>query len=281
MTATTTAQMLKMSDADYFALDALNHSSLRWLIDDTPAHFRYRCDNPQHDPSPDMIFGTAVHSFVLGGPEVVRIDADSWRTKAAQEERDEALKRGHVPLLTKDYDRGIACRDAVLTHPIAGKLVATMEHAETVVTWDEEPGDGYKAQAAHYATNVTCKAKIDGISGRFVWDLKTTYNADAESFGRSAAKYGYASQAAHYIQAAKSIGVDNPEFLFLCVEKEPPHLVSVIKLDEYDVELGARRNARALDVYRQCVKSGVWPGYPETIQVAQLPRWAEIEMETA
>ena len=51
MTATTTAQMLKMSDADYFAHDALNHSSLRWLIEDTPAHFRYRMDNPQHEPT--------------------------------------------------------------------------------------------------------------------------------------------------------------------------------------------------------------------------------------
>jgi hypothetical protein len=256
-----------MTDAEYFADPALNHSSLRWLVESTPAHFRYRVDNPHHEPTSDMEFGSAVHSLVLGGPEVVRVDADSWRSNAAKERRDEVRTAGGFALLADDYRRAEACRDAVHAHPLAAKLLATTQHREVVIKWDDD--------------GITLKAKVDGISGRVVWDLKTTYNADTGSFGRSAAKFGYATQQAWYEDAARSIGITEPKFLFVVVEKEPPHLVNVIALDQYDVELGRQMNRRALDTYRRCVEADDWPGYPDGINTAQLPRLAEIAMETA
>lgn len=255
-----------MTDAEYFGGPGLNHSTLRWLMEHPPAVTRYRLDNPEHEATADMIFGTAVHALVLGGAPIAPIAADSWRSNVAKEARDEALADGRIPLLVVDAVRAEEVADKVRVHPLAAKLLATADHTEVVVKWFD--GD------------LLMKAKFDGISGRYVWDLKTTYNADANAFGRSAAKYGYATQAAMYLDGARSLGIDDPQFLFVAVEKEPPYLVNVIKLDDYDVELGAGRLRKAIETYRECANSGHWPGYSEGVQVAQLPRWAEIEMET-
>lgn len=255
------------SDADYFAHPGVNHSTLKWLVERTPAHYRYRIDNPEHDPTPDMEFGSAVHSLVLGGPPVVGVAADNWRTKAAQQEAKEARAAGGIPLLLKDFRRANACARAVKDHALAAKLLDTADHLEVGLVWDDD--------------GVTCKAKVDGISKRIGWDLKTTYDASTEAFGRSTAKYGYHSEQAHYLAGIKAcLGVD-AKFLFLVVEKEPPHLVNVIQLEDYAVELGAKRNARALDLYRASMASGEWPGYGSGINEAQLPRWAEYQEEEA
>lgn len=262
-----TGQIHRMTDVEYFADPAVNHSTLKVMVERTPAHYRHLMERGHDDPTSDMEFGSAVHSMVLGGPEVVRVDADSWRTKAAQEAGKEARANGAIPLLVEAYQRAEACRDAIANHSIAGKLLASADHLEVVVKWTDA------------ATGVELKAKLDGISGRIVWDVKTTYNADAEAFGRSAAKYGYHSQAAHYEDAARAIGIADPKFLFVVVEKEPPHLVSVIELDPYDVELGHKRNRRALDLYTECVKSGEWPGYGDEVVLCELPRWARISEE--
>lgn len=262
------AEMVQMSDEDYFALPDMNHSSLRWLIDDTPAHYRWRRDHPlDREPTPAMEFGSAVHSLVLGGPPVVAIDAEDWRTKVAKEGREVIRANGGIALLQHDYNRARAMSDAAWQHPVAAKLLKTATSTETVIRWTER--------------GVPCKVKVDLIAGRFAGDLKTTENANPAEFGKSAAKFGYATQQAFYEPALKAAGIVDPRFLFIAVEKSPPHLVSVIALDEYAVSLATQTVAEALELYKRCAETDTWPGYSDTVQTSTLPRWAEIAMETA
>ena len=254
-----------MSDADYFGTPALSHSDTKLL--DPPARFRWWKDNAVTDWKPEYDFGHAVHHIVLGGGSGIDvIDAANWMTKAAKEARDASRAAGRAPLLVAEYERAQAAAGAVRTHPVAAKLLDNAEYFELACFWDD---DGIRR-----------KAKLDAVAGRFVIDLKTTQNADTEAFGRSAGKYGYATQAAWYEDAARAcLGVADPAFLFICVESNPPHLVNVIQLDPYDVELGAKRNRQRIDLYRRCVETGEWPGYGDGINQAQLPRWAELELE--
>jgi len=268
MTDTTTeAGVFEMSDADYFALDALSHSDCKLLLD-SPAKFEYLRRNPSDakPPTDDMRFGSAVHAILLGGPTVQKVDADSWRTNAAKEMRAEAEAGGDIALLTDDYKRAFACANAAYEHTLAAKLLAAADETEVVAIWDD--GD------------IQRRAKLDARSGRFGVDVKTTYNAGTDDFGRSAAKYGYASQAAFYMDALTACwGIDNPAFLFVVIEKTPPFLVNVIEIDPYDLELGRRNNRRALDLYRQCRDTDTYPAYGDGINVCEMPKWWQYEME--
>lgn len=258
---------LDLPDAEYFAHPALSHSDAKLLLA-CPARYRWIKDNDPRDYVPEFEFGHVVHELTLGkGGGIVTIDAPDWKTKAAREERDEALADGLAPILVGEFDKAKACADAIRLHPLAKKLLDHLDHAEIAAVWDDD--------------GIERKSKLDGVCGRFGIDLKTTGDASTEAFGRSAGKYAYFSQDAWYRDAMRASGIGDPRFLFVVVEKYPPYLVNVIELDPYDVELGAKRNRRALDLYRQCRDTGTWPGYGEGINQAQLPRWAETEEETA
>lgn len=258
---------LDLSDADYFAHPALSHSDTKLLLD-SPARYRYLKDNPDRPYRAEFEFGHVVHELALGkGGGIEVIDAADWRTKDAKAARDQALADGLSPILATDYHDAVRAVNAMREHPLAAKILDHLDHAEVAAIWDD--GD------------VQRKAKLDGVYGRFGIDVKTTGDASTDAFGRSAGKFHYYSQDAWYRDAMRAcFGIDDPKFLFLVVEKYPPYLTNVIELDPYAVELGARRNRAAIDLYRRCRDTDEWPGYGTGINQAQLPRWAEMEMET-
>lgn len=260
--------VLDLPDTEYFAHPALSHSDCKLLLD-SPARYRWLKDNNDRPYVPEFEFGHAVHELALGkGGGIEVIDAPDWRTKDARAARDAALLNGRAPMLTGDYNSARACADAIRLHPLARKLLDHLDHAEVAAIWED--GD------------VERKAKLDGVCGRFGIDLKTTVDASTAAFGRSAGKFAYFSQDPWYRDALRAcFGIDEPRFLFVVVEKFPPYLVNVVELDPYDVELGAKRNRRAIDLYRQCRETGVWAAYGDGINIAQLPRWAETEEEVA
>lgn len=271
-TTTTTTQPgvhIGMDDAAYFAHPAISHSDTKLFMPPrTPALFRHIKDTNTKTFKPEFDFGHVVHELVLdAGAGIDIIDADDWRTKAAKEARDESRAAGRAPVLRDDYDRATECAEAVRRHPLAARLLDAADHTEAVLIW----GDN----------GIQRKAKLDLIAGRFGVDLKTAESANADRFARSAANYGYFTQDAWYRDALTAcLNINDPAFLFLVVENRPPHLVNVIELDPYDVQLGRAHNQRALDLYRQCVTTNTWPGYGDDITRAELPRWARIAEET-
>ena len=42
---------------------------------------------------------------------------------------------------------------------------------------------------------------------------------------------------------------------------------------------GERLAMKAFDRWKECHKSGVWPGYSDGFSVIDLPKWARMEME--
>lgn len=249
-------------EAEYHAdRGSLSVSGAKVLLK-APALYRWQLDHPVHRDVFDL--GAATHAELLGvGCQIELVDADSWRTKAAQEAREQARMKGRTPLLATDYCQVQAMVEAVRGHALAGRLLANGAPEVSAYGVDEETG-------------VMRRARIDWLGDRVLVDVKTAASADPEEFIRAAVNYGYDMQAAWYQDLAFDLGHPADAFAFVVVEKTAPYLVTVIELPEVLVERGRRRNARALERFAACTHSGIWPGYVPEDQFAtpDAPAWA-------
>ncbi|MFD0347285.1 PD-(D/E)XK nuclease-like domain-containing protein [Kitasatospora aburaviensis] len=216
-------------------------------------------------------FGTAAHMQVLGaGPELLVIEADSYRTKAAQEDRDGARAEGLVPLLRAEFEQVQAMAEAIRQHPVASRLFA--------------PGSGLPEQSLFWvdqATGVWRRCRPDWLpyptGGRLIVpDYKTTVSADPRSIEKSVYDYGYYQQDPWYVDGIRSVlGVEDVVMVFVFQEKTAPYLINVVQLDPAAIRAGRRRNREAIALYANCNRTGQWPGYSDRVEIVSLPAWAE------
>lgn len=260
-----------LPEQDYHSHPALSHSGSKKLLPPyCPALFRWEQENPP-EPKAVFDFGTAAHKLVLGvGCELVEVEANDWRTNAAKEARDEARARGAVPLLSDDMRVVEAMALALRRHPIASALLQDDAGTpEASLFWrDDETGVALRGRL-DYLPNSGTRSRL------LIADYKTCASAHPSKFAKSAADYGYHSQAAWYLDGAQALGLgDDAAFLFIAQEKTPPYLVSVIELDAEALTLGRSRNRDAIDLYAACVAADTWPGYADDVVLVSLPRWA-------
>lgn len=235
-----------------------------------PAKFHYEQTHGQ-EPKDEYDFGTAVHTFTLGtGPRIVAVDARSWQTGAAREQRAAERAEGNVPLLAKDYARAKEVARAVRNNPAAAALLRPDRGvAEQSLFWiDPQTGVWRRARPDLRTTSAEGRCLIV--------DVKSTESAAPDDFARSIYKFGYHQQGDTYIDGVKALDLgEDPEFLMVAVEKQPPYLCEVYALDVFAKDLGRARNRRALEVFKDCTATGHWPGYTDEITYLALPGWAE------
>lgn len=265
--------------ADEYHADPVTGGSLsssgarRLLPPSCPAKFRWEQDNGQ-PPKRHFDLGHAAHQLVLGdGPRIVVIDADSYRTKAAQQQRDEAYEAGGIPLLPDEYTVVREMAEALRAHPVARALFdPTRGRPEVTLIWRDQP------------TGVWRRARYDWFPDRgpgrlIIPDYKTCASAEPDALSKAVNQHGYHQQAAWYRDAAIALGLagEDTAFVFVCQEKTPPYVVTIVELDATALRIGAIRNRRALQLYAHCTATGHWPPYSEAIELLSLPVWAEIE----
>lgn len=244
---------------------SLSRSGAKTLLR-CPAMYAYEREHPPA-PKREYEIGACAHDALLErGPGVTVIEADSYRTKAAQEERDAVRAAGRIPVLPHEWDEVQAMVAAVRAHPLAGALF-TQGRAEETLIWRDE------------RTGIWCRAMVDWLRPDMLVDLKTAESADPEHFRKSAADYGYDIQAWHYPDGARAVGLGALPMFFVVVEKKPPHLVSVVTLDAEYQRQGELLMRRAREIWRDCTEAGVWPAYVPETEFATIPppRWRHIE----
>lgn len=254
---------------DPVAGESLSFSGAKKLLPPyCPAVYRWEQDHPVHKDIFD--FGSAAHQVVLGDPNdrLALFDADGWRTNAAKAHKAEAQAAGLIPILPHQLTIVDEMAAAVRAHPLASKLF--------------EPGTGKPEQSLFWqdeATGVWRRCRLDWLpfarGGRLVIpDYKTAESADPETWSKSAANYGYHQQAAWYSDAVRALGLDeDPAFVFVVQEKDPPYLVTVIELDEVAVHIGRMLNQQALLTYAECKQNDRWPGFSSGVVLQPLPSW--------
>lgn len=129
-------------------------------------------------------------------------------------------------------------------------------------------------------TGELCRCRPDFVAdvggGQVILiDGKSYSDASPADFARQIARQRYHVQDAYYTDGYQhAANVEVIGFVFVAVELKWPHAACPIALDDPDRELGRKVYRRNLDTYAECRQSGVWPGYPQTVQVVSLPNWA-------
>lgn len=233
-----------------------------------PARFKWDLDHPTPYKKTFDI-GHAAHKLVLGvGPELVCVDRPRWDTKEVKAEVAAIRAAGAVPLKADEYAQVQGMADALRRHPFAGALF--------------NPAAGKPEQSLFWVddeTGIWCRAKLDwqpfAHSGRMVVpDYKSTTSADPDHIRRTVGTYSYHCQAAWYLDGIVALDLaEDPAFVFVCQEKNPPYLVTVVQIDDDAEQVGRERNRRAIDTYRRCQETDEWPGYSSDVEVISLPAW--------
>lgn len=269
--------------ADPVPAGSLSHSGAVKLLEPScPAIFHYERIHGQ--PERDVFrLGRAAHHMVLGdGVDVIEIVGDganpnAWQTNSTKAEVAAAEARGALPLRPKEYAQVREMRDAILSHPIARRLLVEGEGTiEASLFWQDEPSGIWR------------RARLDrlpksSVQGRLIVpDYKSAESANPDSFARAAAAYGYHMQAAWYTDAVLALDLaDDVTFVFVVQEKTPPYLVEVVELDAVALRIGRKRNREAIDIYKECVRTNHWPSYTPDDEIAyvSLPGWYEAKYE--
>lgn len=241
---------------------SLSQSGAKTLLA-SPARFAWERDHGR-PPKDAYDIGTLVHALVLRSRDdrIRVIDARDWKTKRAQEARDEARAGGMVPVLRSQLLDASRVARAVRRHPLAGAMFRG-GRAEVSLYWiDDETG-------------VTCRGRVDYVHPGGLVDLKTTTygRGDLDVFGRSAASYDYPMQAAVYSDGWEALtGVRLP-FVTVVVEVDPPYMITVGQYDDDDLDAGRARWRTALSVYAERESSGVWDDPLTDIPTIPVPAW--------
>jgi hypothetical protein len=253
---------------------SLSRNIIKLLITETPAHARHAHPrlNPnfeEDDGGGKFDMGTAAHALLLEGEaNTVIVEADSWRTKAAQEARNDARKEGKAALLTEQFERV--------------KLVSAA--AEKQILGCTELGikdfyaDGKTEQSYFWEEDGTwLRSRPDWISNdhKLILDVKfTDRSANPASIDKHIVSMGYQIQDAFYSRGAKDIHGVDPKFVFVFIELAEPFLCSFVGLSNSFKDMGRQQIEFGIFTWRECLKNNSWPGYPQRVAWVDAPPWA-------
>lgn len=248
-----------MPEAEYHApRDELSSTGAK-LILESPKKFKYQILDGHRVYKAGFDLGTVVHTKVLGVgadfieyPEEHLTAGGNVSTKAATVAWEEEMRAAGAVILTpKQAEQANGMAEAVLAEPESRRLFEREGHSEVSI-FDEFLGVKRRGRFDYMPTD-----------GGFVVDLKTTFDASPFGFRNSVESFGYYIQYGHYIDILERITGEKRDMIFVAVEKEPPYDVNVIRFDENEdyARFGETKALDAVDTYRECMRTGVWPGH--------------------
>ena len=249
---------------EYAAIDAVNWSTLS-AMRDSPLHYQHRIAQPRRDTDA-LRAGRAAHTAVLE-PDRFALDCAVYQESKSKGEGArlrwaafQAANAGRTILDAEEYANCCAIRDAVRSHRVAQRYIAT-GRAEVSLVWTDPE------------TKLRCKGRIDWLCDAIV-DLKTARTIDGRQFFAAAARYGYHVQLAHYAAGYQAITGNCPPVKMIAVESAEPYDVAVFDLGAETLDAGAEEAKDLLHRVATSRRTGEWHGrYPDE-EPFRLPAWA-------
>lgn len=258
---------------------SLSSSVAKVLLSKSPMHAHHvhpKLGNGEREHKDAWDLGSLAHKLVLGkGRAIAVIDADDYRSKAAQTARDEARGAGQIPALRKVYDNACVAAEAI-TARLGEMGVVLSGESEVPIAWQERSNHG----------PIWCRGLIDHIvfdgDRAIVYDLKTARSAHPASAARAILQYSYNVQQAAYTSGVSRVWPQvggRVDFVFLFAEMVAPFGVTPGRIDDVLREHGEEGWTRAVCDFGASLTSGQWPGYTSSIVTLEAPGWMINEPE--
>lgn len=258
---------------------------LRTILEQSPRHAYHQHPKlgigvPPEDPTKAMDLGSAVHAWLLEGVEAFQaIGAKDYRTKAAREAREAAREAGKIPMLAHRIpeirEMELAAREQLAEHEERPIPFEGGEPEQTII-WR----DG----------GVWCRARPDYLhrDPLVIDDYKSTgLSAEPGAWGRTMWRANMDVQAAFYLRglaavtghSVTDIGQGKLRWRWIVQEVSDPYALSVAGLSPMGLELAWQKVEYALRIWRRCLKSDTWPGYPPRTCYVDPAEWQMAEHE--
>jgi exodeoxyribonuclease VIII len=256
-----------MPRAEYDAIDAINWSRLRHILR-SPAHML--AEIAAKTDTPAMAFGRVAHevilegqrNFVVGGP----VNPKTGKSYGAETKAfaEWAAAQSSPVLASDDAERLDGMQAALAAHTTAQTILDGTNREVSLVWVNEETG-------------LTCKARVDFArldvaddEDMYFGDYKTALDASFREFYWATRRTLYDAQMAHYEDGLQTLTGMVPLCYVIAQEKESPWAVAVYSLGRTVMDHGRAAVTRALSVYAECMRTGLWPAYPDSVQVLEL-----------
>jgi exodeoxyribonuclease VIII len=263
-----------ITNEQYHASEGISRSKLM-LLDKSPYHFWYETMSglaEKSEATPAMNIGSAFHTMLLEPAkfqmEFAIMPNLDRRTKGGKEMYEEFLTyaEGKIILTNDQFSKVSKMVDLVSKHEIVTTLLDEAVYEQSIYWTDKETG-------------LQFKTRPDIWSSKMVVDLKTTNDASAYSFMRSALVYGYYLQAGMAHEACKAIGKPFDMFVILACEKEEPHVPAIYIMKDEALQFGIDQFTNYKRKLKKCMDENKWEGY--LVQELSVPKYALIEEEKA
>lgn len=280
----------------YLAAPAASASLLITMLDRCPRAAWYdswmNARRPASSSTPAQSVGTLAHELLLEGKldKLEVIDPNDypskttgeipkgWTNKDIKAARAAALGAGKVPVFPEVAE---AVQGMVAA---AHEYIATLKDTEPAVHDLFQPGGG-KSEVTIVWEEDGClfRMRPDRLSmnNALQGDVKTTMAvAEPDAWGRTQL-FGmdYYIAAAFYRRGLLAATGKRSEYIYLVQEQPRPHLCSLAGLDPVAQQLGDRKVERAMALWKRCMKTGEWPGYPNRVAYPETPVWERANEE--
>ena len=249
----------KISDEEYFKIDALSNSGFR-LLKESVLHYENRDLFKLEGASLEL--GSAVHKlvlepenfnddFIIEDFEGCELNKNTKLYKEAKAKWLESVKGKKI--LSKNLFEEVTLM-ARNVKAIAGGLL-----------------QGGVAEQAYFSEfdEIPVKCKVDYILEKqgVIIDLKTT--TSIKDFQKSMIEYNYLTQGSFYLDVVKSTGVKVNRFVFILVETKKPYMVKVVEMGKLSIEEGRSLYGEYLQTWKDYKNNGV----VNMVKSIEAPRW--------
>lgn len=263
-----------ISDEIYHSTGGMASQTLLKEVAKAPAFCKHAMESPRK-PSRAMVISSAAHSWTLESDTFW----DHYFRKPSGDGRKAAVKKmiaeaeasnpGKEGLSDSEMEVLEGCGDALRNHSRASKLLAHCNLREVAMVWQDE------------RTGQLCKGKVDAYSMEMglLMDLKFLADVKPHSLPGIIASDRYYAQGPFYIEGLRAHGFPANRFVIVAIQKAPPFPVLVREIEGWHMEAAAVENKNLLTEFAYCSDTDEWPGYPEEIEVVEMPIWKERQLE--
>lgn len=248
-----------------------HQSYAKTLIQECPAIFKAQFDAEQRAPSRAMEKGTLVDQLVFGGSNFHVIDADSYRTKKAQQERDDARASGMVPVLSEEFEPARRLAGAIKSRLAMEGIDLEKCHKQRTLQWTSAEG-------------VECEGTPDlffeAPGGYWTIDLKCGHTANPDRLEQHLYDQGWHIQGAAYQEAVNwgrgPLPCTGRHYLVCAETKSGADCITIAPLSPAYIDLGMRAWRKAQHIWVQCWANNDWPEYTSRpLQPTKNAMWRE------